>query len=73
MRRFILMATLAGLMPVSFAQAQAPAPAAPMAPAAPPMAAPNPGNCGTPDEPKPCPPMPKHPLRHYHAKKQSSS
>ena len=22
-------------------------------------------NCGTPDEPKPCPPMPRHPLPHY--------
>ena len=28
-------------------------------------AAPDPGNCGTPGEPKPCPPMPRHPLRHY--------
>ncbi len=22
-------------------------------------------NCGTPDEPKPCPPMPRHPMRTY--------
>jgi hypothetical protein len=26
---------------------------------------PDPSNCGTPDEPKPCPPMPRHPLNHY--------
>ena len=25
----------------------------------------NPGNCGTPDTPRPCPPLPKHPLQHY--------
>jgi hypothetical protein len=24
-------------------------------------------NCGTPDEPKPCPPMPRHPLPYYPA------
>ena len=22
-------------------------------------------NCGTPDEPKPCPPLPRHPLPYY--------
>ena len=22
-------------------------------------------NCGTPDQPKPCPPMPRHPLQNY--------
>jgi hypothetical protein len=27
-------------------------------------------NCGTPDEPKPCPPMPRHPLQHYPPDKQ---
>jgi hypothetical protein len=30
----------------------------------------NPNNCGTPDEPKPCPPMPRRPLQHYPANKQ---
>ena len=25
----------------------------------------DPDNCGTPDEPKACPPMPRRPLRHY--------
>jgi hypothetical protein len=23
------------------------------------------GNCGTPDEPRPCPPMPRHPLPYF--------
>jgi hypothetical protein len=27
----------------------------------------SPENCGTPDEPKPCPPMPRVPLQHYPA------
>lgn len=27
-------------------------------------------NCGTPDEPKPCPPLPKVPLKYYPANKQ---
>ena len=25
----------------------------------------DPGNCGTPDEPRPCPPMPRHPLPYF--------
>jgi hypothetical protein len=29
-----------------------------------------PENCGTPDEPKSCPPMPRHPLPYYPANKQ---
>ena len=28
---------------------------------------PNPENCGTPDAPKPCPPMPRVPLQYYPA------
>ena len=28
-------------------------------------------NCGTPDEPKACPPMPRRPLQHYPANKRS--
>jgi hypothetical protein len=74
MRRFILVAILAGLPPVSlaFAQGMAPAPANSMAQPAPAMAAPNPDNCGTPDEPKTCGPMPRHSLKHYRVKKQSS-
>ena len=27
-------------------------------------------NCGTPDDPKPCPPLPRHPLPYYPANKQ---
>jgi hypothetical protein len=27
-------------------------------------------NCGTPDEPKPCPPLPRHPLQNYPGNKQ---
>jgi hypothetical protein len=30
----------------------------------------DPGNCGTPDEPKPCPPMPHRPLHNYPANRQ---
>ena len=82
MRRLILVATLAGLAPVSvaFAQQWQNSPTPPMvAPpmvaqpmAAPPMAAPDPNNCGTPDQPEACPPMPRHALKHYPANKQSS-
>ena len=28
-------------------------------------------NCGTPDQFKPCPPMPRRPLQHYPANKKS--
>ena len=28
---------------------------------------PDPENCGTPDEPRPCPPMPRHPLKYFPA------
>jgi hypothetical protein len=31
---------------------------------------PDPENCGTPDEPKACPPMPRRPLQHYPANKE---
>lgn len=27
-------------------------------------------NCGTPDDPKPCPPLPRHPLPYYPANRQ---
>lgn len=30
----------------------------------------SPENCGTPDEPKPCPPMPRVPLQSYPANRQ---
>jgi hypothetical protein len=28
---------------------------------------PDPNNCGTPDEPRPCPPMPRRPLQYFPA------
>jgi len=31
---------------------------------------PNPENCGTPDEPKACPPLPRHPLNYYPPNRQ---
>jgi hypothetical protein len=31
---------------------------------------PDPENCGTPDEPRPCPPMPRHPLKYFPANRQ---
>jgi len=30
----------------------------------------SPENCGTPDEPKPCPPMPRVPLQYYPANRE---
>jgi hypothetical protein len=38
--------------------------------AAPMMGQASPGNCGTPDEPKPCPPMPRRALQNYPANRQ---
>ena len=34
------------------------------------MNQPNPENCGTPDEPKACPPLPRHPLAYYPPNRQ---
>jgi hypothetical protein len=83
--RLLLIVTFslfAAWLPFSPASAQ-PAPpgyAPPGAPPPPPYAGhpgPPPGgaatnqeNCGTPDEPKPCPPLPRHPLPYYPANKQ---
>jgi hypothetical protein len=71
MRRVILLATLAALTQIPLAHAQ-PQPPAPMVAPTAPMGAPAPDNCGTPDEPKACPPLPRRALKHYHANKQSS-
>ncbi len=79
----LLLPFAAGLLPYSPANAQPPPgyqpPTAP-SPNAPPYArgagpgrgpqAYNQENCGTPDEPKPCPPMPRVPLQYYPANKQ---
>jgi hypothetical protein len=76
MRRLILAATLVALAPLAYAQSgggmtSPSSPAAGMTSGA--SATPTPGpldpkNCGTPDEPKPCGPMPRHALKHYRAK-----
>jgi hypothetical protein len=80
MQRVILTATLIALAPLACAQSLSGPNAAPRAGygAPPPMpppstrmaAQPDPNNCGTPDEPKPCPPMPRHPLPYYPDNKQ---
>ena len=79
----LLLTFLAGLLPYHSASAQpppgyvppsAPAPGTPpYAPDAGPSTSPqafDTNNCGTPDEPKPCPPMPRHPLPYYPANKK---
>lgn len=79
----LLLTLLLGLQPYHSAVAQpppgyvppsAPEPGAPLyAPNAGPSTSPeafNTNNCGTPDEPKPCPPMPRHPLSYYPPNRQ---
>jgi hypothetical protein len=85
MRPIILATALAALAPVAVAQTYPPASTAPPGPtggtsyypsrpAAPPQRAmsgqPDPDNCGTPDEPKACPPMPRRSLQTYPANRQ---
>lgn len=79
MRHFILAAALMPLAHVAFAQTTGnmAAPPAPARSAAGPAMSgpgtgwavrpPDPNNCGTPDEPRPCPPMPRHPLPYFPA------
>jgi hypothetical protein len=86
MRRLLLLLSLglfAAWVPHLPAQAQ-PAPPGVYPPGSPPppppyaqQPSPPPGgaatsaeNCGTPDDPKPCPPLPRHPLPYYPANKQ---
>jgi hypothetical protein len=76
MRHPILAAALMPLASAAFAQTTT-APAAPTQTFASPatnsagtnwvVRPPDPHNCGTPDEPKPCPPMPRHPLKYFPA------
>ena len=57
MRYIVLASVLIALAPVALAQTNAGKPAAAATEAAPPgytVQPPNPDNCGTPDEPKPC-------------------
>ena len=80
MRPYILAITLLALAPAAFAQTYPPGGAAnpgptagtgyyPSEPTTPSRSAmnshPDPQNCGTSDEPKTCPPMPRRPLRTY--------
>jgi hypothetical protein len=75
MRRIILATALIALAPVAYAQnmpggGTSPGPGYTRSPP-PPVASnwtvrpPDPQNCGTPDEPRPCPPMPRHPLPYF--------
>ena len=79
----LLLPFIAGLLPYQSANAQPPpgyVPHTAPSPGAPPYAenagpsnspeAYNTNNCGTPDEPKRCPPMPRHPLQNYPGYKQ---
>ena len=85
MRPIILAAALVALAPVTFAQTSptgataTPGPAGgtnyyPSGPTTPSRTAmsgqPDPENCGTPDEPKACPPMPRRALNTYPANRQ---
>jgi hypothetical protein len=85
MRRLILAAAFVALTPLAYAQSNAPgsmdtpgsstagvvtAQASAVPPSSGPASGqPDPGNCGTPDEPKSCGPMPRHALKHFHAKR----
>ena len=82
MRSMMLATALVLLSPLAYAQSipgSSPGPGqgyysgapTPPPPSSTRMAAqPDPDNCGTPDEPKPCPPMPRHPLNDYPSNKQ---
>jgi hypothetical protein len=85
MRPIILATALVALAPVAVAQTYPPASTAPPGPsggtsyypsrpATPSQQAmsgqPDPDNCGTPDEPKACPRMPRRPLQTYPANRQ---
>jgi hypothetical protein len=86
MRSIILATVLVGLAPVSFAQSYPPGSTAspgptsgtsyyPGGPTTPSSrtamnSQPDSENCGTPDEPKACPPMPRRPLQTYPANRQ---
>jgi hypothetical protein len=84
MRRIILATALMALSPLAYAQSipggsaapgagytGAPPPPSPSSQMTGQMAGqPDPNNCGTPDEPKPCPPMPRHPLPDYPPNRQ---
>ena len=82
MRSIALAAVIVALAPVTFAQTSPTATPGPASgtnsyasgPAMPSRTAmsgqPDPENCGTPDEPKACPPMPRRALNTYPANRQ---
>ena len=83
MRAIILATALVALAPVTFAQSYSPGSTAGAGSAGgtsyypsntPPRTTmsdrPDPENCGTPDEPKACPSMPRRPLRTYPENRQ---
>ena len=73
MRAIVLATALALLTPAAFAAGGATKSGASAAPAASagPSAKQGSENCGTPDEFKACPPMPRHPMQTYPAHKKS--
>jgi hypothetical protein len=72
MRQVIWLALLVPLAsPAAFAQTQTPAGSTP-APAVSTSAQLDPTNCGTPDEPKLCGPMPTRPWKHYRHSRENS-
>jgi hypothetical protein len=80
MRRITLVTALIGLSPAAFAQSlpagsTPPRPGYTSASSSSPMSnwtvrPPDPENCGTPDQPAPCPPMPRHPLPYFPKNRQ---
>ena len=63
MKKLMWIAAITALVqvPVAFAQTETPTNSQVGASAM----SPSPENCGTPDEPKACPPLPRHPLKVY--------
>jgi hypothetical protein len=73
MKSIILAAALVALAPVAFAQSSGGMnnyPNGSMASSSGPTTGQG-ENCGTPDQFKPCPPLPRHPLAYYPANKRS--
>ncbi len=74
MRSIMLLTAFVAISPLTYAQSipgSSPTPGARSAGAPPPPVSnwtvrpPDPDNCGTPDQPSPCPPMPRHPLASF--------
>jgi hypothetical protein len=71
MRRILLIVAMTALVPVTYARAADVTTSTttwssvPLVGMQQGLAAPDPGNCGTPYEPRACPPMPRVPLQHF--------